>query len=311
MLGREKLATFCMHSASGVRLIYRGWGGSSSLPPWVCQWAPQRCMSSRGVRPGGGEWRTLHRWNFRGGEKNRLRFCIMYCSGQSATIKELIDFWRHPALQNSSANTTVQDFIFFTIWAAARTSTWNSTVTTYGKNLVRFYAQNALKLTYQHLNPPPKKKFRGFRLVYKKRNRKCWKKSKHASQNKTKVTRVKRGKVCVTAVGVMDAPVYEFSECLLEFWRLVHSPWTELEFRTRALYNGILTILWLTLEVRELKWTNRPGYTMRSLVTSVGVTTIYTVTQKNGTSFLLCAPSLMLDTNWLIFFTYNISIPCI
>jgi len=69
------------------------------------------------------------------------------------------------------------------------------------------------------------------------------KKSKHASQNKTKVTRVKRGKVCVTAVGVMDAPVYEFSECLLEFWRLVHSPWTELEFRTRALQWNINNIV--------------------------------------------------------------------
>jgi len=102
MLGGEKLATFCMHSASGVRLIYRGWGGSSSLPPESVS-EPHRGVWAAGASVLGGEWRTLHRWNFRGGEKNRLRFCIMYCSGQSATIKELIDFWRHPALQNITA----------------------------------------------------------------------------------------------------------------------------------------------------------------------------------------------------------------
>jgi len=219
----------------------------------------------------------------------------MYCSGQSATIKEFIDFWRHPALQNITAiQQTLQDFIFFTIWAAARTSTWNSKVTTYGKNLVHFYAQNALKLTYQHLNPP--KKFRGSDSSIKKEIENVGKKV-NMPQNKTKVTRVKRGKVWLLG---WWTPVCMSSSA---FWSS-GGLFTARELNSsseRVHYNGILTILWLTLEVRELKWTNRPGYTMRSLVTSVGVTTIYTVTQKNGTSFLLCAPSLMLDTNWLIF----------
>ena len=178
MLGREKLATFCMHSASGVRLIYRRWGGSSSLPPESVS-EPHRGVWAAGASVLGGGMTHVASLKFQGrGEKSLeiLYNVLQWPVGHDQRAYRFLETSCPTKQHSNSANTTVQDFIFFTIWAAARTSTWNSKVTTYGKNLVHFYAQNALKLTYQHINPPPKKKFRGFRLVYKKKKSKMLKK---------------------------------------------------------------------------------------------------------------------------------------
>ena len=169
MLGREKLATFCMHSASGVRLIYTGWGGPVHCPLSLSV-SPTEVYDQQG-RPSWGGMTDVALLKFQGrGEKSLeiLYNVLQWPVGHDQRAYRFLETSCPTKQHSNSANTTVQDFIFFTIWAAARTSTWNSKVTTYGKNLVHFYAQNVLKLTYQHLNPPPQKKFRGFRLVYKK-----------------------------------------------------------------------------------------------------------------------------------------------